>query len=184
MMSFDPITKQITKQKHERIIRIIEKIIDNKNLEQISVLEYFKFIKSLQIVFEYDKNRIFKNLQEKIKELKLVEPYINEGKKFAKNLNNDIKRYRSINADILKTLKKISTNYLVISSELTNKSKILDFIVIADKIDLDYEMKMMRELTVDSVLNLNQKMIKFYENIEKRIQEIERLANESINTTS
>lgn len=139
---------------------------------------------NLNIVFEYDKNRIFKNLQEKIKELKLVEPYINEGKKFAKNLNNDIKRYRSINADILKTLKKISTNYLVISSELTNKSKILDFIIIADKIDLDYEMKMMRELTVDSVLNLNQKMIKFYENIEKRIQEIERLASESINTTS
>ena len=57
MLRFDPnnpITKQITKQKHERIIRIIEKIIDNKNLDQISVLEYFKFIRSLQIVFEYD----------------------------------------------------------------------------------------------------------------------------------
>jgi len=157
---------------------------DNMSLEEaLSDSESVGEI-NLKIDFEYDKDRIFKNLQEKIKELKLVEPYINEGKKFTKNLNNDVKRYRSINADILKTLKKISTNYLVISSELTNKSKILDFIVIADKIDLDYEMKMMRELTVDSVLNLNQKMIKFYENIEKRIQEIERLTNESINTAS
>ena len=105
----------------------------------------------------------------------------NEAQTSYKNMSNEQKKSMS---NIEKTLKKISTNYLVISSELANKSKILDFIVIADKIDLDYEMKMMRELTVDSVLNLNQKMIKFYENIEKRIQEIERLANESINTAS
>ena len=44
---------------NKRIIRIIEKIIDNKNLDQISVLEYFKFIRSLQIVFEYDKYNDF-----------------------------------------------------------------------------------------------------------------------------
>ena len=134
--------------------------------------------------FEYDENKIFNNLRTKMNELKLIEPYINEGKKLTKSLNNEIKRYRSINADVLKTLKKLSTNYLIISADWANKSKILDFITIADKIDLDYEMKMMREFTIDSVQNINQKMLQFYENTEKRILEIERLINESIDTAS
>ena len=45
-------------------------------------------------------------------------------------------------------------------------------------------MKMLREFTVESVSNINQQLAKFYDNAEKRILEIERLINESINTAS
>ena len=132
----------------------------------------------------YKKDDIYKNLKEKLEELKSTKTYLEEGKRLTKNLNNDIKRYRSVNAEVLKALKKLSENYLIISGNLANKSKLLDFITIADKINLDYEMKMLREFTVESVSNINQQLAKFYDNAEKRILEIERLINESINTAS
>ena len=84
----------------------------------------------------------------------------------------------------MKSLKKLSLNYLQISSDLANNSKLLDFIITADKIDLDYDMKMLKDFNLENVSNINDKISKFYNNAEKRILETERLINESIDTKS
>ena len=63
-------------------------------------------------------------------------------------------------------------------------SKLLDFIITASKIDLDYEMKMTQEFTIKSVENINLKLANFYATTEQNILKIEELINESINTAS
>lgn len=136
----------------------------------------------LKTDFKFNKTNMLDNLKTKLAELKTALPIIEEGKRFSKNLNNDLKRYKNVNSDILKSLKKLSLNYLSLSSDFANKSKMFDFIITSDKIDLDYEMKMTQEFNFESVTRINDKLMKFYENSEKRILEIERLINESVNT--
>lgn len=136
----------------------------------------------LKTDFQHDKSLILNNLKQKLDELKSVQNILEEGKQISKSITNDLKRYRNVNSGILKDLKKLSTNYLYLSGTFANKSKMFDYITIADKINLDYEMKMLREFNFESVTNINEKLAKFYENSEKRILEIERLINESINT--
>ena len=92
--------------------------------------------------------------------------------------------YRAANTEVLKALKKLSLNYVSLTNNFTNKSKIFEFIITADRINLDYEMKMLRDFSYESVNNINEKLMLFYENAEKRIIEIEGLINESINTAS
>ena len=53
-----------------------------------------------------------------------------------------------------------------------------ELITAADKIDLDYEMKMVQTFDVETVTNIGSKIQKYLENTEKRIKEI----NESFNT--
>ena len=107
---------------------------------------------------------------------------IEEGRRLAKSLNNDLKRYRNAGAEVLKSLKKLSVNYLALSSNFIEKSELFDFITTADKINLDYEMKMLREFTYDSVLSICEKISAYYDNAEKRIREVEGLINESLNS--
>lgn len=125
--------------------------------------------------FEYDKNAIFTNLSKKFEELNKILSQIEDGKKYAKTLNNDLKRYRAATVEVLKDLKKLSENYLSLSS---SKSKLFEFITTSDRIDLDYEMKMVQKFDVETVTNLSSKILKYLENAEKRIKEI----NESFNT--
>ena len=54
--------------------------------------------------------------------------------------------------------------------------------LLIDKIDLDYEMKMLKEFTFENISNINKKFASFYETASLRILEVERLINESINT--
>lgn len=132
----------------------------------------------------YKKTKIIENIKNKLHELKYAYPPIEEGKRLVKNLNNDLKRYRAINAETLKTLKKLSLNYIALSGDFANQSKIFEFIITADKIDLDYKMKMLKEFTLENVMDITSQLSLFYENAEKRILEIEELINESINTAS
>ena len=118
------------------------------------------------------------------KKLESIRDIKEEGKRLVKSLNNDLKRYRAINAETLKTLKKLSLNYLALSGDFANQSKIFEFIITADKIDLDYKMKMLKEFTLENVMDITSQLSLFYENAEKRILEIEELINESINTAS
>lgn len=127
--------------------------------------------------FEYDKDAIFTNFSKKFEELNKILSQIEEGKKYAKALNNDLKRYKSATVEVLKDLKKLSENYLVLSS---NKSKLFEFITTSDRIDLDYEMKMVQKFDVEVITNISSKIFKYLENAEKRIKEI----NESFNTKS
>lgn len=130
--------------------------------------------------FEYGRDLIMSNLSRKLDELKIALSIIEEGRRFAKALNNDLKRYRSATAEVLKTLKKLSVNYVSLSSDFTEKSKLFDFITTADRIDLDYEMKMVQKFDVETVTNICEKISKYYDNAEKRIKEL----NESFNTKS
>lgn len=139
---------------------------------------------TLKTDFKYRKEDILQNLKTKVAELKTALNLIEEGKRISKNIKNDLKRYRSVNQDILKMLKRLSENYLRLSKDFADKSKMFEYIVTADRIDLDYEMKMIKEFTFESVSNMNNKLALFYENSENRILEIEGLINESINTAS
>ena len=132
--------------------------------------------------FQFSSSEFELNLKNKLLELKKVLNYVEDGKKIAKALNNEIKRYRVVSQEVLKILKKLSLNYLEISGNLAGSSKLLDLIIASDKIDLDYDMKMMKDLTVENIMNLNAKLNLFYDNTQKRIVEIERLINESFNT--
>ncbi len=138
----------------------------------------------LCIDFEFDKTEILDDLKNKLADLKKAISYIDEGKRISKNINNDLKRYRSTTTEVLKALKKLSVNYVFLAEDFTKQSEMFGFITTAEKIELDYEMKMIREFNAENVQRLNDKMTLFYENAEKRIAEIERLMNESINTAS
>lgn len=135
---------------------------------------------SLEGDFEYDRDLIMSNLSRKFDELKIALSIIEEGRRYAKALNNDLKRYRSATVEVLKTLKKLSVNYVSLSADFTEKSKLFDFITTADRIDLDYEMKMVQKFDVETVTNICEKISKYYDNAEKRIKEL----NESFNTKS
>lgn len=134
--------------------------------------------------FEYNKDLIQANIKNKLAELLEGLKIIHEGQNYAKSLMNDINRRKSVDADILKSLKKLSLNYLKLSDEFSEQSKMFDFITTANKIDLDYEMKMVREFTVESVTRICAKISQYYTDAENGIKEIEGLINESINTKS
>lgn len=122
--------------------------------------------------FEYNKDLISANLNQKFDELKTALSLIEEGRRYAKALKNDLKRYRSATVEVLKALKKLSENYISLSADFTEKSKLFDFITIADRIDLDYEMKMVQKFDVETVTNICDKISKYYDNAEKRINEL------------
>ena len=142
----------------------------------------------LKIDFKYDIEKIKNNLLGKLKELKDAVKIIEEGQNCLKNLDNDLKRTKTVNADILKLLKKVSLNYLLLSGEFADKSKMFDFMTIADKIDLDYEMKMMREFTAENISGISDKISQYYENALNHINETENkikgVLNESFDTES
>ncbi len=131
---------------------------------------------SLDTTFDYDKEFVLSNLDSKLAELNTAKVMIEEGKRFAKALNNDLKRYRNATVEVLKSLRKLSENYISLCT-FAEKSKLFDFITTSDRIDLDYEMKMIQKFDVETVTNIMNKISKYHANSEKRIKEVE-----SINT--
>lgn len=119
--------------------------------------------------FKYNIETIKTNLSIGFEELNSILPLIAEGKQYVKTLNNDLKRYKAATVEVLKGLKKLSENYLIISA---NTSKLFDFITASDRIDLDYEMKMVQKFDVETVTNISAKISKYFDNAEKRIKEI------------
>lgn len=134
--------------------------------------------------FSYNREKIAQALSLKIDELKEAQSLIEEGKRYSKALNNDLKRYRNAGAEVLKSLKKLSVCYLALSGDFANRSKLFDYITTSDKIDLDYEMKMIESFTIDNITRINDKILAYLDNAEKRIKEIEVLINENFNTKS
>ena len=60
----------------------------------------------LESNFELDRNIVFNNLKNKLSELKSAIPMIEEGLRLCKNINNELRRNRNANSDVLKLLKK------------------------------------------------------------------------------
>ena len=134
--------------------------------------------------FEYNKNQINFNLNNKLKELLGCLKIILEGQNFAKNLITEINSQKTVDANILKKLKNLSLNYLELSDKFSKQSEMFDFITASNKIDLDYEMKMIRNFTAENILKICNKLSKYYNDAEIRIKEIEGLINENINSKS
>lgn len=157
-----------------------------KNLSLEEALKDSDPIKNIELHtdFEYDKPKILNNLKNRKQELQSIKTQIEEGQRLSKGLNNDIKRYNNTNKEVLKTLKKLTLNYMTLIGDCAKKSKIFDSIIVADKINLDYEMKIIQEFNIETITNIHKKLAIFYENTENKIKEIERLINESINSAS
>lgn len=127
-----------------------------------------------------DKDVVRKNLEKYLNDFSNVINKIQEGQRLVKSFNNDEKRYRALTQELLKSLKKLSVHYLDMSSNYTKVNKIFDIITLADKIDLDYEMKMIQELTLDSVKSIVSKISAYYDNSEKKLKEMEAVFKNSI----
>jgi hypothetical protein len=122
--------------------------------------------------FLYEKDLIYKNIELQTEKLKEASKLTDEGISCYKNLNNNLKRKKSVDEDILKTLKKHSLIYLNLSGNFADKCRIYDVITAAGKIDLDYEMKMMRNFDYASVLRISNKLYEYLVNSENGINEI------------
>lgn len=157
---------------------------DNVSLEEALKDSEVVGLKDVNSDFKYNKIDVINNLRVKLDELKLSIPKLENGVRLIRNIKNEMKRARSLDVEVLKTLKVLSLNYLELSSEFANKSKLFDFIITSDKIDLDYEMKMMENFSYESVLNITNKLEHFHNNALQKIKDIEGLINESINSAS
>ena len=122
--------------------------------------------------FKYDVQYIKDNLFKAKESLNPALLIAEELKKISKNLSNDIKRYKNITPEILKGLKKLTTGYTALSYDFSSKNKLFEYITTSERIDLDYEMKMTREFTIDSVTNLVQKMSDYANSAESKINVI------------
>ena len=131
--------------------------------------------RELENKFQYNIPTITERLRTVKDGLKTAIDKLQEGQRLTKSLHNDLVRARNISPEILKLLKKISVNYLDLSTNFANQNPLFDFITTSEKIDLDYEMKMMREFTFDSVNNMNEKLCKYYTNAQKRVEYINKM---------
>ena len=105
---------------------------------------------------------------------------IEEIRKIYKNINNDMKRYKNVTQEILKDLKKLTMGYTALSYDYASKNMLFDFITTAERIDVDYEMKMTKEFTADSIKNISQKIFDYANTSEEKINTISDSINKII----
>ena len=122
--------------------------------------------------FKYDIKNIKDNLFKEKENLKPAILIVDEIRKIAKNINNDIKRYKNITQEILKSFKKLVTGYTTLSCDFSEKNKLFDFITTAERINIDYEMKMTREFTVETVTSLVNKITEYADSAENKIKTV------------
>ena len=138
--------------------------------------------RDIKTEFKYDIQSIKDNIFKAKENLKPAQLIIDELRKIGKNLNNDIKRYKNITPEILKGLKKLVTGYSALGYDFSSKNKLFDYITTAERIDLDYEMKMTTDFTIETVTNIIQKTIDYTNLSETKINvvtgEIDRILGE------
>ncbi len=134
----------------------------------------------INIHFEHNYEKVKTNLKSAFNNLKTALKTIREGKQISKSLRNNLERHRQINENILSQFKKLVINYNFLSGEFTEKSKLFDFITISEKIDIDYEMKMTKELNLKNVEKIVNMILKYYSEAEERICELEKIVSEII----
>ena len=142
-----------------------------KNMSLEEALKDSEIIENreLETDFKYNIQNIKDNLFKSKESLKPALLIIEEIERTVKNINTDLKRYRNITQEILKTLKKLFTGYSTLSDKFSSQNKLFDFITTAERIDMDYEMKMTTEFTVESVTKLVQKLNSYAEKAEEKI---------------
>lgn len=155
-----------------------------KNMPLEEALEGSEKIENreLKTEFKYNVQTIKDNLFKAKESLKSANLIIEEVRKIGRNINNDIKRYKNITPEILKSFKKLVTGYTALSYDFSKNNKLFDFIMTAERINIDYEMKMTREFTVDSVTNIVTKITEYTNAAETKMNtvsaEIDRISGE------
>ncbi len=101
-------------------------------------------------------------------------------------MSNNLKRRKNVDKDTLKLLKKVSLIYLDLTGKISEKNKLFDLISAAGKIDLDYEMKMIRNFDYTSVSRISEKISEYFTQSKNGITEIQNMLkgvlNEGFNT--
>ena len=136
--------------------------------------------RNLSINFEYNKEKIKNSLINYLENFKNGSIKVDLGKKLIKNCNNELRRHRVVDAEVLKALKKASLNFVELSTKYIEENELFDYITISERIELDYEMKMIKDFNIENVSNLLEKFSKYYDIAEKRIATIQKLLKLSI----
>ena len=136
--------------------------------------------RNLSINFEYNKEKIKNSLINYLENFKNGSIKVDLGKKLIKNCNNELKRHRVVDAEVLKALKKASLNFVELSTKYIEENELFDYITISERIELDYEMKMIKDFNIENVSKLLEKFSKYYDIAEKRIATIQKLLKLSI----
>ena len=92
---------------------------------------------------------------------------IYQGQAAIRALNNNLKRYKSITVEVLKELKKVTAAFLESSTSYQNTA--FDYITAAERIEIDYLMKVTRNFDLKAVENMSEKMNAYFNNAEKRL---------------
>ena len=129
----------------------------------------------IETEFSYDKEKVISVLKTKYEELKSALKIIEEGQRLLKILNNDIKRYRNPGEEVLKSFRKVVVNYTSLSADFSSRSKMFDFITASEKIDLDYEMKMTKVLSIQNISRIANMISEYYGKASQRIANLNRL---------
>lgn len=155
-----------------------------KNISLEEALKDSAVIENRELIsdFKYNVQNIKDNLFKYKESLKPVLLITDEIRKIAKNINNDIKRYKNVTQEILKGLKKLTTGYTALSYDFSKKNMLFDFITTSERIELDYEMKMTKEFTVKTVSNIVSKINDYANKTDEKIKtvsdEIDRIMGE------
>ena len=128
--------------------------------------------RELKSDFKYNTDNIKEALFKQKESLQPALFIIDELKKISKSLNNDIQRYKNVTLEILKKLKRLSTGYAALSYDFASKNKLFDFITTAERIDLDYEMKLMKDFSVENVSNIVKKIAEYSSKSEEKINTV------------
>ena len=129
----------------------------------------------IETEISYDKEKVISVLKTKYEELKSALKIIEEGQRLLKILNNDIKRYRNPGEEVLKSFRKVVVNYTSLSADFSSRSKMFDFITASEKIDLDYEMKMTKVLSIQNISRIANMISEYYGKASQRIANLNRL---------
>lgn len=143
-----------------------------KNMSLEDALKDTKPIENRNIVFDYkfDLEEIKTKLKDEASSLQKTLSDIEEGKRALKALNNDFKRYKTPTVEVLKSLKKVSAVFLSLTEK--HVDTIFDFTTAAEKINVDYEMKMAKNFNTDTLKSLIEKFSAYFENGEKKVRSV------------
>ena len=126
--------------------------------------------------FKYDVSKIVENLKRHLSILEQIAPKIEEGARLIKGFKNDLKRYRAVTVELLKSLKKLSVNYLDLSTNY--KNTFFDYITASERINMDYVMKMTSDFNLEALKEIEEKASAFYSIAQERSVALKELVDE------
>ncbi len=130
--------------------------------------------------FRYNKELVKENLFKAKESLKSALLLAEEINKISNGLQNELVRYRTVSAEVLKTLKKLSTGYYALAVDFAGKNKLFDFITVSERLESDYQMKMTRELTVENIEKLTLSIRNFAQSANTKIKTVSELIDKTL----